>query len=86
MFELDTVIKNQTGLHARPAAQLSALCKSFPNEITLTSGERKVNPKSIFSLLSGCFVKGETVRIRVEGENAQEVAVKIAAFIEALEG
>lgn len=86
MFELDTVIKNPTGLHARPAAQLSALCKSFPNEITLTSGERKANPKSIFSLLSGCFVKGETVRIRVEGENAQEVAVKIAAFIEALEG
>lgn len=86
MFELDTVIKNQTGLHARPAAQLSALCKSFPNEITLTSGERKANPKSIFSLLSGCFVKGETVRLSVEGENAQEVAEKIAAFIEALEG
>lgn len=86
MFELDTVIKNPTGLHARPAAQLSALCKSFPNEITLTSGERKANPKSIFSLLSGCFVKGDTVRIRVEGENAQEVATQIAAFIEALEG
>lgn len=86
MFELDTVIKNPTGLHARPAAQLSALCKSFPNEITLTSGERKANPKSIFSLLSGCFVKGETVRIRVEGENAQQVAEHVAAFIEALEG
>ncbi|MEA4938567.1 MAG: HPr family phosphocarrier protein [Christensenella sp.] len=86
MFELDTVIKNPTGLHARPAAQLSALCKSFPNEITLTSSERKANPKSIFSLLSGCFVKGETVRIGVEGENAQEIAEKIAAFIETLEG
>ena len=85
MFELEIVIQNPTGLHARPAAQLSALCKSFPNTITLTSGERKANPKSIFSLLSGCFVKGDTVRVGVEGENAQEVAEKIAAFIQTLE-
>ena len=86
MFELDTVIKNPTGLHARPAAQLSALCKSFPNEITLTSGERKANPKSIFSLLSGCFKQGETIVVRVEGEDGERVAGEIAAFIDTLEG
>jgi phosphotransferase system HPr (HPr) family protein len=69
-----------------PSRAAQRTVQELSNEITLTSGERKVNPKSIFSLLSGCFVKGETVRLSVEGENAQEVAEKIAAFIEALEG
>jgi len=85
MFEQETVIQNPTGLHARPAAQLSAFCKSFPNEISVSSGERKANPKSIFSLLGGCFKKGETVRVHVEGEDAEQVGKAIVSFIESLE-
>lgn len=85
MFEKETVIKNPTGLHARPAAQLSAFCKGFPNEITVSSGERKANPKSIFSLLGGCFKKGETIRVHVEGENAETVGTAVVSFIESLE-
>jgi phosphocarrier protein len=85
MFEQETVIQNPTGLHARPAAQLSALCKSFPNDITVSSGERKANPKSIFSLLGGCFKHGETIRVRVEGENAEKAGKTIVSFIESLE-
>lgn len=85
MFEKETVIKNPTGLHARPAAQLSAFCKRFPNAITVSSGERSVNPKSIFSLLSGCFKQGETVVVGADGEDGERVAGEIAAFIDALE-
>ena len=86
MFEKETVIKNPTGLHARPAAQLSAFCKRYPNAITVSSGERETNPKSIFSLLSGCFKHGETIVVRVEGEDGERVAGEIAAFIDTLEG
>ncbi len=86
MFEKETVIPNPTGLHARPAAQLSALCKSYPNAITVSSGERITNPKSIFSLLSGCFKQGEAIVVRVDGEDGERVAGEIVAFIDALEG
>lgn len=86
MYEQETVINNPTGLHARPAAQFSALCKSFPNEITVACGERKVNPKSIFSLLSGCFKKGEIIRIAADGGDAERVVKELVAFINTLEG
>jgi phosphotransferase system HPr (HPr) family protein len=85
MFEQETVIKNPMGLHARPAAQLSAFCRSFPNEITVSTGERKANPKSIFSLLSGGFKRGETIRVSVDGADANEAGRQIVAFINALE-
>jgi phosphotransferase system HPr (HPr) family protein len=85
MFEQETVIKNPMGLHARPAAQLSAFCKSFPNEIAVSIGERKANPKSIFSLLAGGFKKGETVLVSVKGTDADEVGKQVVAFINALE-
>ena len=45
MFSQEFTIKNQTGLHARPAAQLTALCKGFPEEIRLITEKGSINPK-----------------------------------------
>lgn len=86
MSSQDTTIKNPTGLHARPAAQLSAFCKQFSNDIRISSEERSSNPKSIFSLLSGGYKQGEIITVEVQGENAQETAAQIVSFIDALEG
>lgn len=85
MSSIETIVKNPTGLHARPAAQLSAFCKKFPNTVKISSGERDCNPKSIFSLLQGCFKVGDSVTIEADGDDAQSVAEQIAAFIDGLE-
>jgi phosphotransferase system HPr-like phosphotransfer protein len=45
-----------------------------------------VNPKSIFSLLSGCFKKGEIIRIAADGGDAERVVKELVAFINTLEG
>ena len=79
------IVKNPSGLHARPAAQLSAFCKKYPNEISLSCGERTCNPKSIFSLLHGCFKVGDELRIHVNGDDQAAVAQEIVDFIASLE-
>ena len=35
MFERNLVVKNKTGLHARPAASLASLCGKFKSEIRI---------------------------------------------------
>lgn len=84
MTTLKVTLKNPAGLHARPAAQLSAFCKQYSNSITISCGERSCDPKSIFSLLHGCFKAGDRLLISVDGDG-EVVAHEIVEFIVGLE-
>jgi len=84
MFSREITIKNPTGLHARPASQLTALCKKFPNEIMLQIGEHEVDPKSIISVLTAGIKCGSVIKVNVDGENAQAVVEELTAFLEGL--
>lgn len=85
MHQIETTVKNSTGLHARPASELTQLCKQFPQKITLVSGTNFINPKSIISILSGGIKQGTTVTVQVDGENEEDVCRQIVSFIDNLE-
>lgn len=60
MYQKTTMIKNPSGLHARPASEFIACAKKFNAKIAIgrTNEEEKVNAKSMVLLLSlgiGCF-------------------------------
>lgn len=84
MFIQEFTIKNPTGIHARPAAQLTTLCKGFPEEIRLVTEKGSVNPKNILGILGAGLKKGTPIKIEVEGENEQEVGEKIVSFLDNL--
>lgn len=84
MFTQEFTIKNPTGLHARPAAQLTALCKGFSDEIRLITAKGPVNPKNIIGILGAGLKKGTPITIQVEGENEQEVGERIVSFLDGL--
>jgi phosphotransferase system HPr (HPr) family protein len=46
-----TTIINNLGLHARASAKLSKLAGSFPCEVWISKGERRVNAKSIMGVM-----------------------------------
>lgn len=86
MLQGTTVVKNQTGLHARPAAQLVKLCKNFQSEITITGDNDIVcNAKSMFSVLKGCLKQGTAVQITVDGPDETQALEQVIAYINALE-
>ncbi|MCI2058465.1 MAG: HPr family phosphocarrier protein [Oscillibacter sp.] len=84
MVEKKTVIQNATGLHARPASQLTQLCKKFPESIRLVDGEKSVDPKSIIALLSAGLKCGTPITVQVTGDQEEAVCGQIVAFIESL--
>jgi len=78
------IIKNPTGLHARPAAELVKKASLFPCTVSLIKNEKKVNAKSIISVLSLGVSQNEQVIVAAEGEQAAEALQAVTSFFESL--
>lgn len=84
MFTSEFVVKNPTGLHARPAGQLAKLCKDIPDDIRLICEKGTINPKNVIGILTAGLKKGSAIKIEVEGASEQESGAKIMEFLEDL--
>jgi len=70
MIETDILIINKLGLHARAAAKLVGVTSQFQAKIQLGRGGRLVDAKSIMALLMMGAGKGTTLRLVVDGPDA----------------
>lgn len=85
MYSKQTIILNETGLHARPASQFVELAKSFASSITIRKAgtDRKaVNAKSIVLLLAEGCNQGALVEIAADGPDEQAAVEGLAALID----
>jgi phosphocarrier protein len=81
MIKTTTTIINKLGLHARASAKLTKLAGSFPCEVWMAKGERRVNAKSIMGVMMLAAGIGSEVTIDTEGDRAQEAMDAITALI-----
>jgi phosphocarrier protein FPr len=80
MKQLDLVIRNKTGLHARPARVFVDIAKRFQSTIRVAHGEKQVNAKSLISVLTLGVTSGQRISIDVDGaDEAAAVAALEAA-------
>jgi phosphocarrier protein len=81
MIKASTTISNKLGLHARASAKLTKLAGSFPCEVWMAKGERRVNAKSIMGVMMLAAGIGSTVEIDTHGEREQEAMDALLALI-----
>ncbi|MEI8028447.1 MAG: HPr family phosphocarrier protein [Comamonadaceae bacterium] len=81
MIKASTTISNKLGLHARASAKLTKLAGSFPCEVWVAKGERRVNAKSIMGVMMLAAGLGSTVDIDTSGEREQEAMAALLALI-----
>lgn len=81
MPQATTIISNKLGLHARASAKLTKLAGSFPCEVWLTKGERRVNAKSIMGVMMLAAGLGSEVILDTDGEQAQEALDALLALM-----
>ena len=74
-------ISNKLGLHARASAKLTKMAGSFPCEVWLARGERRVNAKSIMGVMMLAAGLGVTVELETIGEREQEAMDALLALI-----
>lgn len=63
------VLKNETGLHARPASRLVKTASTFTSSIMIVNEGKQHNAKSIINLLSLGLKKGAKIEIAIDGED-----------------
>lgn len=81
MIKKTTTITNKLGLHARASARLTKLAGSFPCEVWIAKGDRRVNAKSIMGVMMLAAGVGSEVLVDTEGEREQEAMEAILALI-----
>ena len=67
MKQLDLIIRNRTGLHARPARVFVDIAKQFQSTIRIGHGQKLVNAKSLISVLTLGVASGQQISIDVDG-------------------
>ena len=80
MIENTTII-NKLGLHARASAKLTKLAGSFPCEVWLSKGERRVNAKSIMGVMMLAAGVGSQVTLETVGDQEQEAMQALLALM-----
>ena len=82
LIEKIVTIGSAVGLHARPAALFAQLCKEESSEIRVVLGDKEANGKSIISLLTLGAKQGDTIKIKVSGENEKAFIDKLVDLVE----
>ena len=78
MKTFEYTIKDELGIHARPAGMLAKTAKALDSEISITKGEKTVGAVKLMVLM-GLGVKcGDTITVTINGgdEDASEKAMK----------
>jgi phosphocarrier protein len=81
MIKTTTTISNKLGLHARASAKLTKLAGSYPCEVWMSRGDRRVNAKSIMGVMMLAAGIGSEVGVETNGEREQEAMDAILALI-----
>ena len=81
MIRTTTTISNKLGLHARASAKLTKLAASYPCEVWMSRGDRRVNAKSIMGVMMLAAGIGSEVVIETIGEHEQEAMDALRALI-----
>jgi phosphocarrier protein len=76
------MVKNQVGLHARPATFFIQKANEFKSSIWIEKDERRVNAKSLLGILSLGIVGGTTVKIISDGTDEQAATDALTNLIE----
>ena len=82
MISRDVIIKNNVGLHARPATFFIQKANSFKSSIWIEKDDRRVNAKSLLGVLSLGIVKGTTITLIADGNDENEAVTGLADLID----
>ena len=81
MITKKVTINIETGLEARPVAQLVQVASQFESKIYIEVEDKKVNAKSIMGMMSLGLAAGEEVSIIAEGEDEEKAIESIEKYL-----
>ncbi|CCK79614.1 HPr family phosphocarrier protein [Desulfobacula toluolica] len=77
-----TLVKNELGMHARPASKIAQMAELAQSDIWLCANSTKVDATSIIDILTLCAVKGTRIVIEIENQEDMVILDRIVDFFE----
>jgi catabolite repression HPr-like protein len=81
MIVKDIKVSIEKGLHARPAADLVKNLNKFQSSVEFKVNEKKLNPKSVISLMASVIKQGDVIRVNVNGLDEEETMNWLVNFL-----
>ncbi len=82
MLSFEFTVKDELGIHARPAGMLVKEAKLYDSKITIVKGEKKVEATKLMGIRSMGIKQGETILVEVEGGDEAATLEGIKTFFE----
>lgn len=82
MKSFEYTIKDEIGIHARPAGMLIKEAARFSSDIKITNvkTEKETDAKKLFGVMGLAVKCGDTVRITIEGIDEEEAQKSLEEF------
>lgn len=74
-------VKDQLGLHARPAGLLATKSAAYAANITLSNGTKEVDCKKLIRLLTLGVKQGDQIEVKADGADEDAAISDIEAFM-----
>lgn len=82
MYSESVMVKNKTGLHARPASIFVQAASKFKSNILVRKGDKTVFAKSIVSLISLEINCESVITISAEGIDEKEAVTVLVELVD----
>ncbi|MBQ5746440.1 MAG: HPr family phosphocarrier protein [Clostridia bacterium] len=82
MITFEYKIKDEIGLHARPAGLLSKTARAWKSKVLIKKAGKEVDATKLMALMSLGIKNGDVIDISILGEDEEEAAVAIKDFFE----
>lgn len=82
MKSFSYTVKDELGLHARPAGMLVKEVKNFQSKVTLERDGKSVDASRLMAVMGMGVKKDQTVTVTVEGDDEDAACEAIKAFFE----
>jgi phosphotransferase system HPr (HPr) family protein len=83
MPEATVTLRNASGLHARPAKIFARAAAASAADVSVEKDGRRVNAKSVLSLLTLDCHQGDEIVISADGEEAEATLAELVALVAA---
>ena len=71
------ILKNESGLHARPASELAKIASKYQCTINLIVNGKTINAKSILNIMSAGIKSSSEIEIQCDGEDEKKALLEI---------
>ena len=82
MIKFEYRVKDELGIHARPAGSIARIAKGFESEITLFCGNKSASASKLIAMMGLGVKKGDTVTVIIEGSDEEAAEKTMRDFFE----